>query len=350
MIYFRRRFRVLAVLIAIMLSMAIEAPLQTAKAQTAKGRARIAFVTIDYRSRTQTLSLIDPANGSITTLVKDGYFFFPTFSPDGKHIAFMAEHPKEGRRNIYVMNTDGSNLRTLLAGRPKLKPTGRVAWSPDSAQIIYGANGWDGRSAGIFRVNLDGADPQQIVIEGMKLFDYDNQWVVSSPDGKHIAFRGTADKYPNIQLYIADADGKNPHPIAPKTIKGMPFDEIVWSPDSQKTLLSVGLSYPNEALSPLMVGDADGANVQTLIKPPQRRYFIFNSVVWSPTGDQVAFLAPEKDDSKPNTEIWVANTNGSGLHALNVASDVSYVGLSWTNIPDDVTLPKEPISFTEAVK
>lgn len=344
MTYLSNKLRFLIILLCIVSSAFVHVP-QMVAAQSSKARSRIVFVAFESRSRTETLSLVDPVSKAVMVLVKDGYFFSPMFSPDGKHLAFMAEHPTEGLRNIYIMETDGSNLRQLLPDKPTLKPLGRVAWSPDSTQIIFSADYRGGTSAGYFRVKLGDSNPSPIKFGDIKYFA--DSWVVSSPDGNHLAVRVSTDTSPNMHLYIANADGSNPHPITSSAPTEQTFDEIVWSPDNQKTLLAVGLTRPNEAPSPIMVADADGANAKIVIKATNHYY---SSIAWSPTGSEIAFVAPENNDAKPNGEIWVANANGAGLHMLNIPGDVAPLGISWAVIPDEVVLPGTPTSFTGALK
>ena len=57
---------------------------------------------------------------------------FPAWSPDGKRIAFSSE--RDGNDEIYVMDTDGSNL-IRLTNRPELDWW--PAWSPDGMRIAY---------------------------------------------------------------------------------------------------------------------------------------------------------------------------------------------------------------------
>jgi Tol biopolymer transport system component len=317
-------------------------------AAQATGKAMIAFVTADYSIREMTLSLIEPVSGKITPLLKDGYFFYPMLSPDGRHIAFLGEHPREGIQNVYVMNTDGSELRLLFeakpkAGGPRYKPLGQVAWSPDSNEIFYGAVDGTRRPAGFFRLKLDSDEPEQILFEDFKFFY--GTWITASPDGSRVAINVAIDDKPGRQIYIANADGSNAQPITATMPNGQPIDELVWSPDGQKTLLNVSMLNAIEP-QPLMLGDADGGNPQPLVKAPPN---YINSLSWSPDGSQIAFLATESQESKPDGEVWIANADGSGLRSLNIPINVAYVGTSWSVIPDDVTLPSEPISFVEAI-
>ncbi len=57
---------------------------------------------------------------------------WPTWSPDGKWIAFCSE--QDGNQDIYVMNTDGSKVHRLTDD--EAGDTGPV-WSPDGSQIAF---------------------------------------------------------------------------------------------------------------------------------------------------------------------------------------------------------------------
>jgi Tol biopolymer transport system component len=343
MSHLRKSLQILCVLFVV----SLVTSLQTVGAQSLKSRSRIAFVTADYDTRTMTISLIDPVSGAITPLVNEGYFFYPMLSPDGRHLAFIGEHPtRGGTHKLYVMDTDGKNLRPLFSGRVTRKPEGQIAWSPDSSQIIYGAIDGNGQPAGFFRVGLDGKNPTEIVFQDVGKRFY-STWITSSPDGNRLAIIVQTNGNPNFQLYIANADGSNPLPVTATTPNGQTFTELVWSPDSQQTLLSANTMIGAVDPQPLMLGDTIGANVKTLISPPPN---YINSLSWSPDGSQIAFIAPESRESKPDGGVWVANVNGSDLHVLNIPINVGFVGTSWRVIPDDVVLPGTPTSFTNALK
>lgn len=55
------------------------------------------------------------------------------WSPDGNEIALAADCPDESP-GVYVMDSDGRNLRRLAEGSPTF---GRVQWSADSAYLFY---------------------------------------------------------------------------------------------------------------------------------------------------------------------------------------------------------------------
>jgi len=72
------------------------------------------------------------ATGTVTQLteLKDGAFD-PAWSPDGASIALAGR--SDGHTNLIVMKADGSGLTRLTDGRAERAP----AWSPDGSEIAY---------------------------------------------------------------------------------------------------------------------------------------------------------------------------------------------------------------------
>lgn len=133
------------------------------------------------------------ADGSGVTRLTDNTYvdYTPAWSPDGKQIAFASDrdHPTVASE-IYKMNIDGSSVTRLtfdgvLSGWP--------AWAPGGKQIAYGS------PAGIVVMNSDGT-AQTLVSAGA-----DQNTPTWSDDGKQIAYsRGP---FGSEVIYVMDADG-----------------------------------------------------------------------------------------------------------------------------------------------
>lgn len=313
-------------------------------AQADGGRSMIAFVKYDEENFDSILSLVDTDTGEVTDILNNGHFFYPVISPNGKHIAFLAESPQK-LNTIYVIDTDGSNLRMLvdLKRTSAIVPKSRVVWAPDSSSLVYGVmtdRGF-GKPDGFFRAALDGSSRERIAFAGITQPLY-SSWIAGSPDGNQFAFlvRQEESIYPLI--YIANADGTGARPVSTLLADERPPDEIAWSPDSQQTLLAGSRAFGNNP-TPLLLGDAGGENAKSLIMPPPN---YINSLSWSPDGSQIAFLAPQlQSNGIPLGDVFVANADGTGVRELNIPIEVSYYGTSWQMIPDNIVLPSAPISF-----
>jgi dipeptidyl aminopeptidase/acylaminoacyl peptidase len=122
----------------------------------------------------------------------------PEWSPDGSRFAFSGGPGSD----IFVVNADGSGLRSLTGA--EIGNAANPSWSPDGSRIAYAVLN------AVRVISPDGGGSSQL-IGGLR-----EVWEVSwSPDGKQIAFVNDPGDNPQVQeeLYVANADGSNPHKI-----------------------------------------------------------------------------------------------------------------------------------------
>ena len=121
----------------------------------------------------------------------------PTWSPDGKWIAFEDRHA--GREEVWVMGADGKNARRLALGA-------NPSWSPDGRQIAFD------RNEQVFVMNSDGRRQRRLVPALAKGHDYP-AW---SLDGRRIAFVVCYCRtgFVALWVYVVNRDGSNLRRIA----------------------------------------------------------------------------------------------------------------------------------------
>ena len=171
----------------------------------------------------------------------------PDWSPNGQQIVFDSDRdndedvPKVLRNwEIYVMDADGDNLRRLTHHPAS---DGFPSWAPDGSQIAFDRNLNDGKNnnLNIFVMDADGSNVKQITdLE----FASRPRW---SPDGKRIAFEGFIGAGREIFVINADGTGRfkvsNPRPGADMFLGG-------WSPDGKQVVYmeavgsSIAKSFP----------------------------------------------------------------------------------------------------------
>ena len=131
----------------------------------------------------------------------------PLWSPDGRKIAFGA-----GDRQIHVMNADGSDPRRLTSTKfPDACAfanvgNGQYAWSPDGSEIAFV------RSCQRFEIrviNTDGSNDRSLT-KGRRYNADSPTW---SPDGRRIAFRGFITDPGRSDIYVMNAACSHPRQL-----------------------------------------------------------------------------------------------------------------------------------------
>ena len=127
------------------------------------------------------------------------------WAPDGRRIAF--EGMRGGHRTIYVVNTDGSQLRDIdltLPG-PESRATGSPTWSPDGRKLAFSrhvAYDLTRHETRLWVATLATRDARSITTVTGSTTDVRPDW---SPDGSQIAFlRFEGDK---SDVFVVRPDG-----------------------------------------------------------------------------------------------------------------------------------------------
>lgn len=104
----------------------------------------------------------------------------PVWSPDSTRLAFRWNDQARSRREIWIVEADGTNLRQLTNDTEARSSVRDLWWLPDSSGIVYL------RSAELLRTNLRG--------ESVRLTEFDGSPsdLEVSPDGRHasVLFNG----------------------------------------------------------------------------------------------------------------------------------------------------------------
>ena len=148
-------------------------------------------------SGSSEIYLIHPENGTILRRLTTNRSIdiSPTWSPDGKRIAFVSD--REGSPQIWVMNADGSGARPItFQGNYNQSPD----WSPKGDLIVFTSRD-EKYVFDLFTVNPD----QPKDIRRLTQNQGSNESGSFSPDGRHIVFSSSRNGRSN--LYIMTNDG-----------------------------------------------------------------------------------------------------------------------------------------------
>ena len=198
-----------------------------------------------------TIQLVDVADGATERRLTNG--MWPTWSPDGKRIAFNAPGVG-GIGDIWVINIDGTGLTNLTQS-----PSGeaRPAWSPSGQRIAFQSN--RAGNADIWIMDADGSNPVQVT--NHPALDQAPDW---SPDGRMLVFQSTRDD-PRNDVYAVNADGTD---LTRLTFGGGRDLDAAWSLDGKHIVFDSDRDLVAEGHLRVFVMNADGTDQRQLTSLP----------------------------------------------------------------------------------
>jgi TolB protein len=130
------------------------------------------------------------ATGQRTLLSKQaGVNGAPSFSPDGKSLALtLSSSP--GNQDIYVMDLATKKLRRVTTAEAA---DTEASWAPDSKSLYFTSD--RGGSPQIYKVSVQGGDPQRITFDGSY-----NANAHVSPDGKSLVLVHREDSHLHVAV------------------------------------------------------------------------------------------------------------------------------------------------------
>ena len=255
----------------------------------------------------------------------------PSWSPDGKRIAFVSERDGHVHRRIpwftseiYVMDANGSNQLNLTNNPHDDRSP---SWSPDGKRIVFESDRDNDRGHNIEIYVMDADGSNQLNLTNNLTEDRYPAW---SPDGERIAFSARRERHVvhnldiTYEIYVMDADGGNQQRLTDNRNNDW-YPE--WSPDGKRIAFAADRKGDGAKFD-IYVMAADGGNQQKLTN---NRVWD-NSPSWSPNGERIAFVSTRDE----NSEIYVMDADGGNLQNLtnNPHSDS---GPAWLNTPFSVS-------------
>jgi WD40 repeat protein len=221
----------------------------------------------------QSLTRLTPPSLAVTG-GSDIYYGYPTFSPDGRWVAFTALEcwaagggcSAGSEPQVYTVRTDGSLLR-------KVAPHAQVPTWERNGKLVYvghvGNVSPDGHDTGVFEIRPDGT--------GQRRLPTDLRFGALSPNGKLIAFI-CGKKFQALCLERRDGSGR-------RTLATYlrPSSQPFWSPAG--TQLAI-LADAGEKL--VVVSIQRGRSLRVVVQVPNSN--LNWPILWSPDGKRLAYM------------------------------------------------------------
>ena len=213
-------------------------------------------------------------------------------APETPKIAFWAD--REGTRDIYLMNPDGSDqIRITHPPSKNITPV----WSPSGEQILFVSDRdgtWD-----LHLMEPDGTNVQRVFEkEALRLSP---TW---SPDGKQIAYSRIIRGGPVV--HIATLGEENEERVATGGY-------VSWSPDGSELAFISGWALKEMKITLLNLRTR---NEKILFPREVIPSWMSHGATWSPTGEKLAFSWQHRvpfGDFLETETIYTVNRDGTGL-------------------------------------
>ncbi|MFF3215676.1 hypothetical protein ACFYYB_34240 [Streptomyces sp. NPDC002886] len=287
----RRRWAAVTAAVAVM---TVPLTLGAAGDAGAAGDRSIVFARYTATAPTEDLYAISPGGGTSVKLtptptVSD---VMPSWSPDGKRVAFVRYGAGGAVDGIWTMTAAGGDLKAV----PGTKGASDPAWSPDGKRIAYAKP--VGSQREIYVAALAGTSATRLTHTAAD--DLHPTW---SPDGKYLAFnRADASGHSRVMRIRLST-------LTETAVTGASSHD--WTPDWSAAGRIAFSRVDSSGFAHLYLVRPDGTGVHRITAAR----FNDKNPSWSPDGSRLVFTRGGGDDADPE-HLYLVKPDGTALTRL----------------------------------
>ncbi|MGW1121811.1 hypothetical protein ACWD5B_32655 [Streptomyces tanashiensis] len=258
----------------------------------------IVFARYDATHPVEDLYAISPGGGTPLALthtpaVSD---VMPSWSPDGKRVAFLRYGSGGAIDGIWTMKSTGGDLKSV----PGTQGASEPAWSPDGKRIAYSRP--VGTQREIYVADVDGTPATRLTHTPQD--EFHPTW---SPDGKNLAYSRADTTSGNSRLMRIQVSTLTQTPV---TLAG----SHDWTPDWSRGDRIAFSRVDSTGFAHLYVVRPDGSGTYRVTSARAND----KSPSWSPDGRRLVFTRGGTDDADPE-HLFLVRADGTALTQLTTA-------------------------------
>ncbi len=262
-------------------------------ANASRGVARTQIVYTSLKGGNKEIYVMDYDGANVRTVTANGGLnLFPEWAPDNSKVAFVTKLPNASRWELWIQDLKGG--RTVL--KTPSSYVSSPAISPDGKRIVFSTRGREAVDSDIFVANLDGSGMRNLT--NHPGIDTSPAW---SPTGQQIAF--ISDRSGGPQIWVMEADGTN---VRRLIVEGGHCDSPDWSPDGR--LIVYSWQAPTQWKHDIYVIEVATGKIYQLTSGSASH----ENPHWSPDGRHIVFQS-NRTGSK---QIFIMNADGKNMRQL----------------------------------
>ncbi len=262
-------------------------------AGASKGVAQTKIAFTSQKGGSKEIYVMDYDGGDVRTVTANGGLNkFPEWSPDNSKLVFVTNLRSSSVWQIWIQDLSGGRAVVSAPSSYASSPS----FSPDGNRIAFSSRSRSAVDSDIFVSGLDGGGLRNLT--NHRGIDTSPTW---SPTGQQIAF--ISDRSGTPQLWAMDADGAN---VRRLVNEGGHCDSPSWSPDGRFILYS--WQAPHQYKHDIFILEVATGRIFQLTSGRGSS----EAPSWSPDGRHIVF----QSDRSGENQVFIMNADGKNLKQL----------------------------------